>query len=100
MLPRLLRAEKKLAKYTTKLDDSPYYLAVRIFNLECRTAFLKDKDKIRITLKGEKKLYIIQKLQERFCNKALLLALYKTIKNNKPTLESIEQLSTFYKAHC
>jgi len=59
MLPRLLRAKKKLAKYTTKLDDSPYYLVVRVLNLECYTAFLKDKDKIRMTLKGEKKLYVI-----------------------------------------
>ena len=59
MLPRLLRAKKKLAKYTTKLDDSPYYLAARILDPECRTAFLKDKDKIRMTFKGEKKLYIV-----------------------------------------
>ena len=62
ILPRLLCAKKKLAKYTMKLDDSPYYLVVRILNLECRMAFLKDKDKIKMTLKGEKKLYIIQKL--------------------------------------
>jgi hypothetical protein len=62
MLPRLLRAKKKLAKYTTKLNDSPYYLVVRIFNLECRMAFLKDKDKISITYKGEKKLYVVWKL--------------------------------------
>jgi len=59
MLPRLCRAKKKLAKYAIKLDDSPYYLAARILNLECYTAFLKDKDKISITLKREKKLYII-----------------------------------------
>jgi hypothetical protein len=88
MLPRLLRAKKKLVKYTTKLDDSLYYLAVRILNPECCTAFLKDKDKIKMTLKGEKKLYIVQKLWERFCDKASLLALYETIKNNEPTLES------------
>ena len=62
MLLRLFRAKKKLAKYTTKLDDSPYYLAVRVLDLECCTAFLKDKDKIKITLKREKKLYIVQKL--------------------------------------
>ena len=98
MLPRLLCAKKKLAKYATKLDDSPYYLVVRIFNLECCTAFLKDKDKLSITLKREKKLYIVWKLQERFRDNALPLALYKTIKNNEPTLESIEQLSAFHKA--
>jgi hypothetical protein len=90
MLPRLLCAKKKLAKYATKLDDSPYYLVVRILNLECRTAFLKDKGKIEMTLKGEKKLYVVQKLWERFCNKASLPALYKTLKNNEPTVESIE----------
>ena len=62
MLPRLLRAEKKLAKYATKLDDSPYYLAARIFDPECCTAFLKDKDKISMTYEGEKKLYVVRKL--------------------------------------
>jgi hypothetical protein len=62
MLPRLLCAKKKLAKYATKLDDSPYYLAARILDPECRTAFLKDKGKIEMTLKGEKKLYVVQKL--------------------------------------
>jgi hypothetical protein len=98
MLPRLLRAEKKLAKYTTKLDDSPYYLAARILDPECRTAFLKDKDKIKMTFEGEKKLYVVRKLWERFCDKASLPASYEIIKNNEPTLESIEQLSAFHKA--
>ena len=49
-------------------------------------------------LKGEKKLYIVQKLQERFCDKASLPALYETIKNNEPVLEFTEQLSAFHKA--
>jgi hypothetical protein len=62
MLPRLLRAKKKLTKYTAKLDNSPYYLAAQILDLEYYIAFLKDKDKISITLEGEKKLYVIQKL--------------------------------------
>jgi hypothetical protein len=62
MLPRLLHAKKKLAKYAMKLDDSLYYLVVQILDPKCCTAFLKDKDKIGLTLKGEKKLYIIQKL--------------------------------------
>jgi hAT family C-terminal dimerisation region len=98
MLPRLLRAEEKLAKYAMKLDDSPYYLAARILDPECRTAFLKDKDKIRMTLEGEKKLYVVRKLWERFRNNASLLASHETIKNNKPTLEFTEQLSAFHKA--
>ena len=97
MLPRLLRAEKKLAKYATKLDDSPYYLAARIFDPECRTAFLKDKDKISMTHEGEKKLYVVQKLWERFRDNALPPASYETI-NKEPTLESTEQLSAFHKA--
>ena len=100
MLSRLLCAKKKLAKYTTKLDNSPYYLVARIFDLECCTAFLKDKDKISITLKREKKLYVVQKLWERFCDNALPLALYKTIKNNKLTLEFTKQLFAFRKACC
>ena len=41
MAARLQRAEEKLAKYVKKLDDSPYYLAARVLNLECYTAFLK-----------------------------------------------------------
>src|SRR5436190_303083 len=98
MLPRLLCAEEKLAKYAMKLDDSPYYLAAWILNPECHTAFLKDKDKIRMALEGEKKLYIVRKLWERFRDKASLPASYETIKNNKPTLESTEQLSAFHKA--
>jgi hypothetical protein len=98
MLPRLLRAKKKLAKYATKLDDSPYYLAARILDPECRTAFLKDKDKISMTLEGEKKLYVVRKLWERFRDKASLPASYETTKNNEPTLESTEQLSAFHKA--
>jgi hypothetical protein len=60
MLLQLLCTKKKLAKYTIKLNDSLYYLAVQILNLKCYTAFLKDKDKIKLTLKGEKKLYIVQ----------------------------------------
>ena len=63
---------------------------------------MKDKEKIGITLEGEKKLYIVQKLWERFHDKASLSASlsasYETIKNNKSTLESTEQLSAFHKA--
>ena len=98
MPPRLLRSEAKLEKYAAKLDDSPYYLAARVLDPECRTAFLKDKDKVQITLEGEKKLYIVRKLWERFRDKALLPASYEAVKNNKPTSESTEQLSAFHKA--
>jgi hypothetical protein len=59
---------------------------------------LKDKDKNRITLEGEKKLYIVQKLWERFRDKASLLASYETQKSSEPTSESTEQLSAFHKA--
>ena len=61
MVPRLHRAQKKCATYVQKLDASPYYLAARILNPQCRTAFLKDENK-DITAKGEKKLYIVRKL--------------------------------------
>ena len=59
MLPQLLCTKKKLIKYIIKLDNSLYYLAAQIFDLKYCTAFLKDKDKIKITLKGEKKLYVV-----------------------------------------
>ena len=63
MLPRLVRAEEKLKKYTKKLSKSPYYLAARILNPERRTAFLKDK------IDGDQQLYIVRKLWERFRDK-------------------------------
>jgi hypothetical protein len=72
MLPRLVRAEEKLEKYTKKLAKSPYYLAARIFNPESRTAFLKDKnDYSKLTAAGEKQLYVVRKLWERFREKTL-----------------------------
>jgi hypothetical protein len=98
MAPRLHRAQEKCATYIQKLDASPYYLAARILDPQCRTAFLKDKDKISITLEGEKKLYIVRKLWERFRDKALLPASYESLKNDEPTLKSTEQLSAFHKA--
>ena len=51
-----------------------------------------------MTLEGEKKLYVVRKLWERFRDKASLPASYETTKNNEPTLESIKQLSAFHKA--
>jgi hypothetical protein len=100
MPPRLLRAQEKLEKYATKLDDSPYYLAARILDSECRATFLKDKDKNRMTLEGERKLYVVQKLWERFRDKASLPASYESRKSSEPTLESTEQLSAFHRARC
>jgi hAT family C-terminal dimerisation region len=98
MSSRLLRAAKKLAKYATKLDDSPYYLAARILDPECRTSFLKNKDKCTITLEGTKKLYIVRKLWERFRDKVSLPASHETTQSSEPTLKSAEQLSAFHKA--
>jgi hypothetical protein len=72
MAPRLQRAEEKLAKYVKKLDDSPYYLAARVLDPECRTAFLKDQNDY-LTIEGEKKLFSVRKLRERFREKAILL---------------------------
>ncbi len=97
MSSQLLHAEKKLAKYAIKLDDSPYYLAARILDPECHTAFLKDKDTMKLTLEGERKLYVVQKLWERFRDKALPSTSYETTKNVKPALRSGEQLSAFHK---
>ena len=65
MLPRLVRAKEKLKKYIKKLLKSLYYLAAQILNPKRRTAFLKDK------INRDQQLYIVQKLQERFRNKAL-----------------------------
>jgi hypothetical protein len=49
-------------------------------------AFLKDENK-NITTKGEKKLYIIWKLWERFCDKTPFLAILPKSKGiSKSTL--------------
>jgi hypothetical protein len=61
MILRLQRAEKKLAKYIKKLDDSLYYLAAQVLDPECCTAFLKDQNDC-MTIEEEKKLFSIQKL--------------------------------------
>jgi hypothetical protein len=98
MAPRLQRAEKKLAKYIKKLDDSPYYLAARVLDPECRTAFLKDQNDC-MTIEGEKKLFGVRKLWERFREKAILSgSTITTEKTQKSPLESEESLSAFYKA--
>jgi hAT family C-terminal dimerisation region len=97
MPSRLLRAEKKLIKYEIKLEDSPYYLAARILDPECRTAFLKDKNNMKMSLEGEKKLYIVRKLWERFRDKASRPATHQT-KSIDPIEQPIEQLSAFHKA--
>ena len=70
MLPRIVRSQEKLEKYTNKLAKSPYYIAARIFNPESRTAFLKDSnDHSKLTAAGEKQLYVVRKLWERFRDK-------------------------------
>ena len=66
MSSRLLRAETKLQKYTKKLAQSPYYLAARVFNPQCRTAFLKDDDGEFISVEAEQKFFSVRKLWERY----------------------------------
>ena len=62
MIPRLLRAQKKLKKYAVKLNQSSYYLAAQILNSQCRTSFLKDKNSGEMLQKEKKKLILIRKL--------------------------------------
>ncbi|EED18924.1 hypothetical protein TSTA_126320 [Talaromyces stipitatus ATCC 10500] len=79
---------------TTKYNTN--YIA-RIFNPQCRIAFLKDGNG-RITTKGEKKLYIVRKLWERFRDKLLFSAvLYESESVGKHTLQPEENLSAFHK---
>ncbi|KAF1976935.1 hypothetical protein BU23DRAFT_455049, partial [Bimuria novae-zelandiae CBS 107.79] len=52
-----------------KLDASLYYLAARVFDPEARTGFLKVEDEEgveKLIAEGEKKVYIVRKLWERF----------------------------------
>jgi hypothetical protein len=100
MIPRLQRCKAKLLKYTKKLDDSLYYLAARVLNPECRTAFLKDQTGF-ITTEEEKKLFIVRKLWERFREKAILsdsTSSYERQRTQKASSESTENLSSFTKA--
>jgi hypothetical protein len=97
MIPRLHRAQEKCATYVQKLDASPYYLAARILDPQCRTAFLKDENK-DITTEGEKKLYVVRKLWERFCNKIPFSAMpYESKSIGKSALPLEENFSVFYK---
>ena len=62
-------------------------------------AFLKDENK-NITTKGEKKLYIIRKLWERFCDKTPFSAILPKSKGiSKSALQPEENLSIFHKAY-
>jgi hAT family C-terminal dimerisation region len=100
MLPRLVRAEEKLKKYTKKLSKSPYYLAARILNPERRTAFLRDgNDNSKMTETGEKQLYIVRKLWERFRDKVSSPepAPSYDAQRCRPEVNE-EELSTFQKA--
>lgn len=97
MAPRLQRAQEKCATYVQRLDDSPYYLAARILNPQCRIAFLKDGNG-RIITEGEKKLYIVRKLWERFRDKLPFSAtLYESESVGKHALQPEENLSAFHK---
>ncbi|EED13962.1 conserved hypothetical protein [Talaromyces stipitatus ATCC 10500] len=97
MAPRLQRAQEKCATYVQRLDDSPYYLAARILNPQCRIAFLKDGNG-RIITEGEKKLYIVRKLWERFRDKLpFSAALYESESVGKHALQPEENLSAFHK---
>jgi hypothetical protein len=98
MAPRLHRAQEKCATYVQKLDASPYYLAARILNPQCRTAFLKDENE-DITTEGEKKLYIVRKLWERFRDKIPFPAVsYESESISKSALQPEENLSVFHQA--
>jgi hypothetical protein len=99
MAPRLLRAEAKLEKYEKKLDDSPYYLAARVLDPQCRTAFMKDEND-KMTPEGEKKLYRVRKLWEKFRNQvpAPTSTSHEIEKRAESTLDSEDELSAFHKA--
>ena len=97
MAPRLHWAQEKCATYIQKLDASLYYLAARILDPQCRTAFLKDENK-DITTEGEKKLYVVQKLWERVRNKIPFSAMpYESKSIGKSALPLEENLSVFHK---
>jgi hypothetical protein len=58
---------------------------------------LKDENK-DITAEGEKKLYVVQKLWERFCNKIPFSAMpYESKSIGKSALPLQENLSIFHK---
>jgi hAT family C-terminal dimerisation region len=98
MIPRLLRAQKKLEKYAVKLEQSSYYLAAQILDSQCRTSFLKDKNSGELLQKGKKKLFLVRKLWERFRNTTSFSASYDTtVQQSKPTSESTEHLSAFHR---
>jgi hAT family C-terminal dimerisation region len=97
MVSRLHRAQKKCATYVQKLDASPYYLAARILNPQCRTAFLKDENE-DITTEGEKKVYVVRKLWERFRDQTQFSAVpYESESISKSALQPEENLSIFHK---
>src|SRR5947207_2673931 len=98
MAPRLYRAEEKRATYVQKLGASPYYLAARILNPQCRTAFLKDENE-DITVEGGKELYVVRKFWERFRDKTPFSAVpYESESIGKSPLQPEENLSVFHKA--
>jgi hypothetical protein len=92
MAPRLDRALEKLEKYTKKLADSPYYLAARVLNPQCRTTFLAEG------FDGKKVLFLVRELWKKHRDKMPLSSnssSYETREGQAPEKE----LSAFQAAH-
>jgi hypothetical protein len=89
MLPRLDRALQKLEKYTQKLGTSPFYLAARVFNPQCRTTFLDDNDD------GEKELFIVRHLWNRYRDKTPLPSSSSTSHDIQSEEASEKEMSAF-----
>ena len=96
MIPRLLRTQKKLEKYAIKLDSSPYYLAARILDPECRTSFLKKKNTNQISQDGQQKIFLVRKLWEKFRDTASSSVSYESTQESKSVSEPTKVLSVFH----
>jgi hypothetical protein len=93
MAPRLDRALLKLEKYTKKLGSSPYYLAARVFNPQCRTTFLtQDSD-------GDKILFLVRELWKRHRDKTSLPYTPSATYDNAEGQSPGKTLSAFQAAH-
>jgi hypothetical protein len=97
MLPRLIRASIKLEKYKEKLKDSPYYMAARVLDPECRTTFMKNKETTLITIEGERQLWLVRQLWKKFRKERpeCVAPSYDTQKGRDDILD--ENLSSFAK---
>jgi hypothetical protein len=96
MIPRLLRTQKKLEKYAIKLDSSPYYLAARILDPECRTSFLKKKNANQISQEGQQKIFLVRKLWEKFRDTTSSSVSYESTQESKSASEPTKVLSVFH----